>query len=694
MEIPANGIGRGLPVLNQASIVPDMTGMRWTLFFSIFVLASFLGAQEVKDPVPDIRDEEPEEEAFTVTDASIFTQKNARTMTLSIPAPRGLILDRNGYPLAQTKVAYRLALDFSLVGKTSSPEEILVWVKGKIAEANALIDGSYSISDKRIVNYYNQRRWIPRVISKTFDGKQAEKLEKVLPEGVSLMPVYLRHYPEKSIAAHLIGYVGTKTRLPDGPINDGDPLFTSVEGRGGFERIFDEDLSGIPGVKKMIFDDDSKLVLEEWIRRPQPGGTVVTTLDLKWQRHAEKTLRRGCKRGAMVVIDTRSGEVIVMASRPTFDLNAFIPGISQVEYDKLLKDPGTPLFGRAFQAQYPPASTFKPVVGLAAITSGAIRANEKVNSPYRIKIGNIWFRNHSKGDLGPIDVKYALARSANPWFYKVGMRTGSQTFLSAARRLGFGSRTGLPLYGEKAGLVPTPEDIFKNEGRPTTDGDTAILAIGQGLLLATPLQVAQSMAGIANGNSLMELQLVKQIQDFHGRVVVAPSPKIRNELSFDRKAVSVVHTGMMQVVHAKYGTGKNASLGFTLMCGKTGTAQWGDTSKRQNLAWFSGFFPLKNPRYAFSVVYEGLPGEGISGGKKAAPMVRNFFYKFQRQIKEAIKPPPRAMMIEEEEQKPRIPAAIPVKIPRRPSPIVTPGEVPSALPVNNTPIPAAVPVEE
>ncbi len=662
-----------------------MIGNRWTLIFGGLALSTALWAQDVQPIAPDIEGIQPDEEDFDISEGSIFTQQNARTMELSIPAPRGLILDRNGYPLAQTKVAYRLALDFTKIGKDASPEVILPWVKEKIAEANELVGGEFSISDKRIISYYNQRRWIPRIVSKTFSGDEAKRYEGKLPEGMSLMPVYLRHYPEKSVAAHLIGYVGTKTRLPDGPINDGDPLFTTVSGRGGFENVFDEDLTGEPGRKKMIFDKDGKMVLEEWVRRPRPGGTVVTTLDLKWQRHAENVLRRGCKRGAMVVIDTRSGEILVMASRPTFDLNAFIPGISQVEYDKLLNDPAKPLFGRAFQGEYPPASTFKPVVGLAAITSGAIRYNEKIDSPYQIKIGNIFFRNHSKGNLGPIDVKYALARSANPWFYKVGMRTGPQTFLSAARRLGFGSKTGLPLYGERAGMVPTPEDILKTQGRPTTDGDTANLAIGQGLMLSTPLQVAQAMAGIANGSSLMELQLVKQIQDFHGRVVEAPNPRIRNELSFSDRAVSQVHTGMMQVVHADYGTGKNASLGFTLMCGKTGTAQWGAKSKRQNLAWFSGFFPLKNPRYAFAVVYEGVPGESISGGKKAAPMVRNFFYKFQRQIKEAVKPPPRAMMIEEEVEEFEIPAAVPVITPTPDTPVAEPvvetGEVPAVVPV-------------
>jgi penicillin-binding protein 2 len=690
VETRANGTGRRLPVFISASTLPAMTGKRWTPFSLVWFCAALGFSQEVAIE----KEEEESEPVLSATEASIFTQKNARTMTLSIPAPRGLILDRNGYPLAQTKVAYRLALDFANVGMDAASEVVVAWARSKLAEANALLEGEYSISEKLIVDYYEHRRWIPRAISKVFDEEKAKSLEGSLPEGLSLMPVYLRHYPEMSLAAHLIGYVGTKTRLPGGPINDGDPLFSSVEGKGGFENVFNDELSGVPGLKKMIFDGEGKMVLEEWLKRPQPGGTVVTTLDLNWQRHAEEVLRKGCKRGALVVLDVRSGDVLVMASRPTFDLNAFIPGISQTEYDKLRNDPAKPLFARAFQAQYPPASTFKPVVGLAAISTGAIRANEKINSPYKIRIGNTFFHNHSKGDQGFIDVKRALAKSVNPWFYQVGIKTGPQTFLSAARRLGFGSRTDLPLYGETAGLVPTPEDIQKAEGRRTSDGDTASLSIGQGMLLASPLQVAQSMAGIANGKSLMELQLVKQIQDFHGRVVVAPSPKVRNELSFDPDAVAAVHEGMMQVVHSGFGTGTFASLKFTIMCGKTGTAQWGAKSKNQNLAWFSGFFPLENPRYAFAVIYEGVPGESISGGRKAAPMVRDFFHEFEDEIVDAIKPPPRAMVIDEDEEgEIEIPVAVPI-VEDPGASLTEDGEIPKAEPVKPGEIPAAIPVEE
>ncbi|MDB4618400.1 penicillin-binding transpeptidase domain-containing protein [Akkermansiaceae bacterium] len=610
-----------------------------------------------------------------VTDASIFTQRNARTMTISIPAPRGLILDREGRPLAQTKVAYHLAIDFTVLSGDVPEEEALVWAQQKITEANALLEGEYTVSARRMKNYYQNRRWLPRVISKVLSEEKAKKLEQKLPEGLTLFPIYLRHYPEKSTGAHMVGYVGTKMKIPDGPITYGDPLFETTEGKRGFEKIYDKQLSGRAGFKKVIFDGDGKLILDETLERPKPGGTVVTTLDLDWQRHAENVLRRGCERGAFVVLDVQNGDVLAMASRPTFDLNHFVPKISQEKYDSLLNDPGKPLFGRAFQAEYPPASTFKPVVGLAAITNNVVTPYTKIECPDKIQIGSQWFRNHSLGHQGQIDVKRALAKSVNPWFYLVGVSTGPQTFLSTARRLGFGSKTGLPLTGEAAGIAPSSEYIEKRMGRPTTDGDTANLAIGQGLMLATPLQVAQAMAGIANGTELHELRLLKQVQDFHGRVIEAPDVKIRNDLSLDVEAVAAVHEGMVDVVHASYGTGQNARLGFTIMCGKTGTAQWGPKSQNQGLAWFSGFFPLNNPRYAYAVVYEGRPNEIVSGGQKAAPMVRNFFNEFQDEIKKAIKPPARAMIVFEDDEEDLL-------------------DIPLAQPVDEEFIPIAEPVED
>ena len=666
-------------------------------------------------PPPNAPLEEKKEEGSAASNASVFNQGLARTMTIAIPAPRGLILDREGRPLAQTKMAYHLALDFTAYKGPVDPKVAVAWAQNKIAQANALLKGDETYSDAKLANYYRHRRWLPRKISQIITESKARSLEGKIPDGLTLLPVYQRYYPEKSLAAHLIGYVGAKTVLPSGPINDGDPLFQSVMGKSGFEQIFDQKLSGEPGLKKMIFDKNADKILDELVKRPRPGGNVVTTLDLDWQRYAEGVLREGCKRGAFVVIDIQSGEVLVMASRPTFDLNEFVPYITTERYKELEEDPAAPLFGRAFQSNYPPASTFKPVVTLAAINSGSIRPEQEFDCPYKIKIGRKWFHNHSVGHQGWVEARRALAKSINPWFYQVGIKTGPQGFMSVARRLGYGSKTGLPLVGEATGNAPTADYIMTKMGRSTTDGDTANLSIGQGFMLASPLQVAQSMAAIGNGNVLMELQLIRQIQDFHGRVMEAPTFKKRNDLNLSPTALKITHEGMRDVVHASYGTGRRGDLGFTTMCGKTGTAQWKD-SPEQGLAWFSGFFPYDNPRYAFAVVYEGSPGENVSGGRKAAPMVQRFFSNFRTEIEENLKPAARALIVSEEDGQPIvheniIPKAIIVEDeealmngPEVPVPMPEsteiPADIPKAIPVvpaddpNNKPPLPTVPCEE
>lgn len=636
--------------------------MTWKQLIFSLSATLILPAQTPADTPPS--EEVPlSEEESQLANASIFNEGMARTITVSIPAPRGLILDREGRPFAQTKMAYHLALDFTAYKGPVDIETATAWAQARVQEANILSNGDESYSDEKLGAYYKNRRWLPRIISQVITQGKAESLASNLPTGLSLLPVYLRHYPEKSSAAHLIGYVGAKTVLPTGPINDGDPLFKTTMGKSGFEKVFDDKLRGVPGLNKLIFDKDGNKILDDPIRAPRPGGNVITTIDLDWQLYAERVLREESKRSAFVVIDIQTGEVLVMASRPSYDLNEFVPYITNERYRELNEDPASPLFGRAFSSELPPASTFKPFVTLAGITSGAIHPYQKFNCPYEIEIGHLKMKNHSKGHNGWVGPKKALAISNNPWFYQVGIETGPQTFLSVARRAGFGSKTGLPLIGEKPGRAPSPEYIMQKMGRPTTDGDTANLAIGQGLMLATPLQVAQGMAAIGNGDILMDLQLVRQIQDFHGRVIEAPKPSKRNDLNLSSAALKQARSGMYDVVHAAYGTGKKGDLGFTLMCGKTGTAQWKPAIK-QNLAWFSGFFPYNNPRYAFALVYEGVPGEGVSGGRNAAPLVRRFFRHFINDIEQNLKPDSRADLYAEKEETPegRLKPAIPVAL--------------------------------
>jgi penicillin-binding protein 2 len=580
----------------------------------------------------------------SASEGSILNRKDARVISLKIPAPRGQIVDRNGEPFAQNEVAYQVALQFQQFQDVDRAY-VVNWARARMSKLDGVIELAYPKTDDELHDHYRHRRWLPLYLSRMLSAEEGKKIESKLPDGLILSPVYRRKYPHQGLAAHILGYAGSVGKLPTGPINFNDPLWEESEGRAGFEKLFNDQLTGVDGMKRLLFDENGNKLLEEQVKRPLPGGTLVTTLNLKWQKLAEEVLAKGCQRGAFVVLDVVTGEVLVMASRPTFDLNRFIPGVSGAEFQALQDDPATPLFGRAFQSCYPPASSYKPLVALAALDRGVVDESKLIDCPAAITLGNHTFKNWTMVPEGAIDVKRALARSCNTWFYQVGIDTGASVFLGLSKRLGLGEKSGLPLIGETPGLVPNNEWMMKNEGRQILNGDTANMSIGQGSLLASPLQVAQMMAGIGNGTALPKLSLISQVQDNRGRVVQAILPERKNWLSVDYHAVEVVRSGMRDVVSQGYGTGRSGNLTYTTLAGKTGTAQWGPPKLNQRLAWFAGFLPHDNPRYAFAVLYEGKPGERVSGGRMAAPMVRNFFEPLKDEIKEIIEPPKRAVVV-------------------------------------------------
>jgi penicillin-binding protein 2 len=642
----AGGIERCLAVISDLASTLFMaifpTGCRLFLFLCLAVCAAH--GQSVS--LASNASAAPVESQVTrnASDGAIITRKDARAITLKIPAPRGQIVDRNGESFAQNRVAYQVALQFRQF-ENADRDFVINWARSRLDGLREIVKNQVPKTDDEIYDHYHHRRWLPLLVSGQIDQKEARAIESKLTSGLILHPIYRRSYPEDDLACHIIGYAGSVGKLPTGPINFNEPLWEESEGRAGFEKLFNDELTGEPGMKRLLFDESGNKLLEEQVKRPKPGGTLVTTLNLRWQQLAEQTLKTGCRRGAFVVLDVVTGEVLVMASRPTFDLNHFIPGISDVEFEALKVDPAQPLFGRAFQSAYPPASTYKPIVALAALNHGTVTEDSMIYCPAAISIGRTVFNNWNKTPEGSINVTRALARSCNTWFYQVGIKVGPSAFLSLSRRLGFGERTGLPLIGETTGLVPNDEWMLQNEKRRILDGDTANLSIGQGSLLTSPLQVAQAMAGIANGGALPKLQLVRQIQDTRGRVIKAPMPERKAWLGVDPNAVEVVRKGMGDVVNGPGGTGHGASLSYTTLCGKTGTAQWGPKSKEQRLAWFAGFLPEDNPRYAFAVLYEGRPGETVSGGRMAAPMVRRFFEGIKDDIKDTIAPPQKALVV-------------------------------------------------
>ncbi|MHA3770994.1 penicillin-binding protein 2 [Verrucomicrobiota bacterium sgz303538] len=552
------------------------------------------------------------------------TQKQARTYLLGIPAPRGQIVDRNGSPLAQTRVSYNLAITFPTPLRFSD-REVLSFAQARVIEARRLTGrNNLSLQQDQVLKHYKNRGVVPLVIPLAQDLKPAEveNYNREKPANLVLQPVYQRFYPNGQLAGHVLGYAGRGGRMADGPIENNELLWPNAEGREGLEQTFDAQLQGKVGQYNISFDASGKKASEQISIPPQPGYNVVTTLDENIQRIAEQSLEKGTKRGAIVVIDPNNGDILALASWPTYNPNDFIPYISPEAFKALNEDKDLPLLPRAFRSAYPPGSTFKCFVGLAALQTHKIGPHDEFNCPPSYEVGNLTFRNWKKVNAGMLNFTEALTQSCNTWFYQVGLRIGAQPIIDYTQQLGLGQKTGIPLASEAEGRIPTDEYMLKAHKRKLMPGDVANLSIGQGDTLITPLQMAQAMAAIGNGGTLYQTRLVQQVQSIDGQIVTAYNVRAKGQISIDPDVLETLKQGMSQVVSSRMGTASRASVPNVQVAGKTGTAQWGSKDKERTAAWFAGFAPADEPKYAFAAVYEGeANNDDVHGGTQAAPLI-------------------------------------------------------------------------
>lgn len=582
------------------------------------------GKRELVKPIPaeEIRSRAKTREE---TLASVMTRPEARTYTFSVPAPRGQILTRDGRPLAQNRIAYLATVCFPFLGNTVSDKEIIRYAGERIVRANQLLGRSWDLEDDLVVLHYRERRWVPLPFSSVLSGREAEVLRRESIEGLDLLPIYERFYPQAKTLSHVIGYVGQRAPTLSGEIVKDEPYWNACLGVAGLEHSFDDYLRGEPGRINLVFREDGTKSKETILATPKPGNHVVTTIDYTMQTLAESILDESGRRGALVVMDVRSGDVMAIASAPRFDPNLFVPAISREAYKELAENPNKPLFPRAFRASYPPASTFKTASALGILESGAIASTGLVPCPPIWTNGNDTLRNWHGGDEGELTVIEALQRSCNTWFYQVGAKAGAGPINYMATRLGLGQRTGLPL-NESSGFVPDNRFWMKKFGHLMTDGQEALLSIGQGMIEVTPVQTARMMAAVGNGRRVMKARLVRQIQDENNNIVEQFKPASLTSLNINKTSLNSVRRGLYCVVNTRAGTGRDAYHKITV-AGKTGTGQW-RSSTNQNVAWFAGYFPVISPRYSFAVVVEGEPDEEVGGGKTAAPLIGLFLDRY------------------------------------------------------------------
>src|SRR6266852_966122 len=622
--------------MRRSEICENLRNLRFVSLLFVVPLAA--SAQTLAPSAVPSATPTSEEETIVPT---FETQKLARTYILDVPAPRGQITDRNGAPLAQNRISYNLAINFP-TPLDFSDAQALSFVQEKIDKAGKLTGRTLRISDQAILRHYRNRGIMPLEIAKNLSQSEYEEVKDNLPSGMIVRPIYVRVYPNGKLAGQVIGYTGKTGRNPDGIVDNHETLWPETEGREGLEQTFNEMLAGKHGEYKLTFDKDGRKTSEKLITPPEPGYNVVTTLDLHLQELAEKALEAKAKRGAIVIIDPNNGDILALASWPTYDPNLFVPSISAEQLKSLQDDKDIPLLPRAYRSSYPPGSTFKVAVGIAALESHAIYPDDRYECVPSIQVGNVTFHNWKKSNRGALNFVQALTESCDTWFYQAGIKTGAVPIIDWALKLGFGAKCGIPLRGEAEGRIPNDEYMKATHGRRILNGDIANMSIGQGDVQVTPLQMAQAMGVIANGGTFYQTRLVQQVQTFDNQIVTAYQVRAKRTLNLSLETLEQVRTGMVNVVNGAGGTAHQASLDNVEVAGKTGTAQWGPKNKERTAAWFAGFSHADQPRYAFAAVYEGEVGSKVHGGFAAAPMISDVFKEIYKGSKTSNRPERRA----------------------------------------------------
>jgi penicillin-binding protein 2 len=522
-------------------------------------------------------------------------------------APRGQILDRHLQVLVANAPAVSVGITpAELPREREAADAVVVQVAQmlKVDEAKALAK----------VEAQRQRPYAPARLAADVDRALVAKLEDrrgVLP-GLSVWQDSKRSYPHAS-AGHVLGYVGEitehqLTRLKDKGYRLGDWL-----GQGGIESQYDSVVKGTDGGKQVRINAGGRELGVLSQSEPRPGDNLVLSLDGGLQRVAEDAL--GPEAGAVVALDPRNGEVLALVSKPDYDPSVFSGKVDAKAWKTLIEDERRPMNNRAMQGLYPPGSVFKIITALAALQEKVIQPDETLNC-YGIFWISTWpYRCWKEIGHGSLALERAITESCDIFFYQLGLRLKVDALAKWTRAFGFGQPTGIDLPGELAGVVPDPAWKQAKEGLPWFPGNTVMMSIGQGYLLATPLQLAVAVSAVANGGRLVTPHLLKEVTSPDGdilRTMQAPPPV---DLGLDPDALHLVRRGMEGAVQERRGTAWRARVAGLSVAGKTGTAQ---NPHGEDHAAFVCFAPVESPRVAIAIIVEN----GGEGGLTAAPIAR------------------------------------------------------------------------
>jgi len=556
-----------------------------------------------------------------------------RIRLVRVPAARGIVYDRHGEILIDNRPAFdAVFVPEDARGHTRTLHELATYLgEPETAVRQALHAPSRRPPYEGIV-VRRDLDW-PGVVA-------LETHQLDLP-GVTLQVGPKRYYPYGPLAAHLLGYVGEVSERDLGAAGSGLRP-GDVVGKSSLERAWDAELRGTSGGEQVEVDALGRRVRVLKEEPDTPGDNLTLTLDLDLQEVAERAL--GAAAGAVVALDPRNGEVLVLASHPAYDPNVFARGVQRDEWRTLVQDRLHPLSDRAVQGQYPPGSTFKVAVATAALDSGLIGPSWSVFCGGGLQFGGHYFHCWRKGGHGTVSLHDAIVESCDVYFYQAGERLGVDLIADYARRLGLGLPTGIRLEHEKTGTIPDTQWKRKRFGQPWFAGETLSVAIGQGYVTATPLQMAQLAAVVANGGIRYRPHYVMRVEGPDGAVKQAVEPEVLSDAHVRPGVFEQIRSAMRDVVMTDRGTARKARVAGIEVAGKTGTAQAvggeaaakRDPRARKDHAWFIAFAPVEHAEIAIAVLVEHA---GEHGGTVAAPIAQQVL---ERYFTRGAAPPPPA----------------------------------------------------
>jgi len=554
-----------------------------------------------------------------------YLSENNRIRIKRILGTRGMVYDQRGDLLVDSRPSFDLLF---VPEDAESPESTLRQLARYLGREESEFLESFNQSKSRSA-------FDDIILGKDVDWATVVAVETHqldLP-GVTLRARPRRNYADGPAGAHVLGYLGEIGPRQLKSFKDAGYELGDEIGQYGLEKKWEQYLRGKGGGQQVEVDAVGRRVrvLSEVISGP--GYTVHLTLDRKLQQTAYEALQG--KEGTIVALDVRSGAILAMASTPAFDPNVFARGIKGEEWRALIKDRLRPLNNRAIQGQYPPGSTFKIVMAIAGLEEEAIHPETKIFDPGFFPFGNRNFRDWKKEGHGAVDLHKSLVESCDVYYYQLGTRLGVDKIAKWARAFGLGEKSGALLDDEKSGLVPDTQWKRKRFRQPWYPGETPSVAIGQGYLTVTPLQLANMMAAVANGGTLYRPRLVNRVESVEGQPVFEQGPEVIRTIELKPDTLNRVRSALADVVVGAAGTGKAARSSTITLAGKTGTAQVvemkGAYLKSEQLsyfnrdhAWFVAYGPADKPEIAIAVLVE----HGGHGGSAAAPMAKKVAEKY------------------------------------------------------------------